>query len=321
MHANKTTIYCISDACKGYNIDECKEIYKKFEYEKINLILSTSPELATIAEKDYNSCNENPIADILAVKSMNKYQINANPLGPDEKPWVDKKNKFTTIPSMIMNCFFISGYQADRTNTANDFLLMRSKCRCSLFILWPNHNKHPNWLNKNFQFLHENVGTDHPTICFELWQKNEIVCTGEDFVFGGSEGILADNNTNSYVICLREETPEISDIRYAIYYESDEIVKRLLDKITNSNDAVKINGKCAPLDENLYHCAVKSGRSNIVDLLFNYEIGMNIQNIMGDTPLHLACRLNRTEVYIYIIFKRIIFLLLFLIYYYYYLFY
>lgn len=296
MHTNHASIFCITDACKGFNIDDSKEIFKKFEYEKISLILSNSPELAVINEKDFSVNDNNEICCILSTKSSYKYEVSSSYISVDDRPWTDKRNKFTTIPTIIQKSYYIPSYQADRTNTSSNFLVIRLKCRSKIAILWPSHNKHPNWLIKSYSHTKTNVATDHPTVGFEVWMKDSETAVGEDLVFGGSEGILADNNSNTYLICIEECVPTIGDIVFAINHESDAIVKRLLNKIDESGDKNIVSEHFAPLDENLLHCAVKARRINVIGMLMNYEIGMNHQNLIGDTPLHIACRMNNNEI-------------------------
>lgn len=206
IYAPGAKIFCVIDACRGFNQEDSKDIFKKLEYEKVRSILSNGLELLQIYEREMTQSLslKNSICDINC-KGSAQYEINHEPIDIGEKPWADRKQKITMISDELKGSSYIKGHFIDRASTATDFMELNIKIRCKLYILWPVTNIESKWIKSNlFKKTSFAAYTDDSNICFNIYERSNIITPGEKVVLGGNEGSLSDLVTLSYIVCFKE---------------------------------------------------------------------------------------------------------------------
>lgn len=220
IFATGCQIFCITDACKGFNEETIKEILTKLEYEKVHTVNSNGPELQLIADIETRVLLTNNVMNIVSCKGSTTYELSTHPLEVGDKLWLDMKNKCTKMNSMVEGCFFIKGNNSDHTNTSSDFLILSPKSKCTLFILWPASNKKTTWLSHNFEFMNQYINTDSSNIVLEIWKMKETIGAGERMYLGGAEGNLVDKQHYNYIVCIKTERIYIIILLYIYIYYS-----------------------------------------------------------------------------------------------------
>lgn len=293
---NGINIYCISDGCKGFDVDAVKEIYTKFEYEKIHTIHSSGPEIQCIPDCESYLMSNDKLVNIVSCRGGNDYQLSDSYIKKGDMLWSDLKNKVIDIPDILQDTYYIKSKNNDNTNISSDFITITLKIKSKIYILWPCNNKRTNWLNKQYYFTNKIVNIENIKH-LEVWEMKENY-TSRKIIFGGAECNIMDKSHYNYIIAIKQEciyiyyniVPDAKDVVNAIHYENNDILFNIINSSNSLEDHLP------PLNRTPIHEATICGRLNAINNLIESDVNINVVDSNGETPLHLACRYSNNSV-------------------------
>lgn len=196
-------LFCIKDGCIGYSRDSEKEIFSKFEYERIHLIKSNGPELARIPDRlILHQLVTNYCIDY-AKNSYNSPIEIASTSENGEKFWSDAKYRSLIIPPLLRGSIHLKSHNSERFSVDPGYLIIRSALRVKVYVLWPNRNRRPKWLYELFHITPAVVDIKPAVFSLEVWESEKFLSPGEYITLGGSEADKGARDMTSYVVVAK----------------------------------------------------------------------------------------------------------------------